>query len=111
MQRNAIVMGPAPFQGLDLLFLPARLKAAGTQGAAVPGDFAQCTQKPSATGAGRHRFFTGMIEALGLTLHLYRLPIPPLIDGPVKGVEQVGTRAGAAIGAIVEKTGVGDLIR
>jgi hypothetical protein len=104
-------MGPASFQGLDLLFLPARLKAAAAQGAAVPGDLAQSTQEPSATGAGRHRFFTGMIEALGFALNLYRFPILPLIDGPVKGVVQVGTRMGAAVGAGVEKTGIGDLSR
>jgi hypothetical protein len=104
-------MNPASLQSLDLLFLTARLKAAGTQGAAVPVDLAQCAQEPSATGAGRHRFLTGMIEALGLTRHLYRRPILPLLDGPVKGVVQVGTRMGAAIGAIVEKTGIGNLYR
>jgi hypothetical protein len=52
-----------------------------------------------------------MVEALGLTRHLYRRPILPLLDGPVKGVVQVGTRMGAAIGAIVEKTGIGNLYR
>jgi hypothetical protein len=104
-------MDPASLQALDLLFLTARLKAAGTQGAAVPVDLAQCAQEPPATGAGRHRFLTGMIEALGLALHLHRFPILSLIDGPVKGVVQIGTRTGAAIGAIMEKTGVGDLSR
>jgi hypothetical protein len=111
MQRDAVVMGPAFFQGLDLLFLPARLKATVTQGASIPGYFTQCAQKPSATGAGDNRFFTGVVKALGLALRLYQFPILPLIDGPVKGIIQVGTRAGIAAGASVELSGIGDFSR